>query len=124
MQPVQTHQFIEALQQMQQHVHSISQAKGWWDNDRNNGEAIALMHSELSEGLEALRKSPTAPSDHIPEFYGIEEEMADVIIRILDLAHARGWRGAEAVVAKSAVNAAGPHRHGGKKFSVYCDTYT
>jgi hypothetical protein len=34
----------------------IAIEKGWWEGERNEGELIALMHSELSEGLEAIRK--------------------------------------------------------------------
>ncbi len=73
------------------------------------------MHSELSEALEALRHG-NGPSDHIPEFSGVEEELADVIIRICDVAQERGWRVAEAIIAKMAFNATRPHRHGNKKF--------
>ena len=106
--------FIEAFNAIANDVHDTANEKGWWDEDRNNGEIIALMHSELSEGLEALRKDLS--SDHIPDFKGIEEELADVIIRILDMAPARGWLIAEALIAKIEYNKTRPHKHGGKKF--------
>ena len=64
-------------------VNDNARAHGWWDAERNNGEMIALMHSELSEALEAERHG-NPPSDHIPKFSGMEEEFADVIIRIMD----------------------------------------
>lgn len=73
-------------------AHAISKDKGFWDEDRNYGEAIALMHSELSESIECLRDC------HDPEFVYDEEdsngelkpngffiELADCIIRILDV---------------------------------------
>jgi NTP pyrophosphatase (non-canonical NTP hydrolase) len=95
-------------------VHQMARDKGLWDQERNQGEMIALMHSELSEGLEALRKNLV--SDHIPDFTGIEEELADVIIRIMDFGHAFNLQIAQAVIAKIKFNATRPHRHGGKKF--------
>ncbi len=76
---------------------------------------IALMHSELSEGLEGLRHG-NPPSDHIPEFSSIEEELADCIIRIMDVSQERGWKVAEAIEAKRKFNNTRTHRHGGKKF--------
>lgn len=82
---------------------------------RNDGEILALMHSELSEALESLRAG-CPPDDKIPEFKGVEAELADVIIRIMDISAARGWRVGEAVAAKIQYNETWPHRHGGKKF--------
>jgi NTP pyrophosphatase (non-canonical NTP hydrolase) len=96
-------------------IHNTAQSKGWWENDRNDGELIALMHAELSEGLEGLRHG-NPPSEHIPEFTAIEEELADVIIRALDMSHARDYRIGEAIAAKMEFNRNRPHKHGGKKF--------
>jgi DNA-binding CsgD family transcriptional regulator/NTP pyrophosphatase (non-canonical NTP hydrolase) len=96
-------------------VHATARAKGWWEGERNDGEMIALMHSELSEALEALRHG-NPPDSHIPEFKGTEAELADVVIRIMDYGAARGLRIGEAVEAKMAFNANRPHKHGGKAF--------
>lgn len=98
----------------QRRIHNTAKAKGWWDEPGNDGEKLALMHSELSEGLEALRKD--LQSDHIPDFKGIEEELADTIIRILDYAGARGLRIADAMLAKADYNDTRGYKHGGKKF--------
>ena len=105
--------FVKAFNEMMNVVHQMAVDKGWWDECRNDGEAIALIHSELSEGLEALRAG--ARSDKIAGFDGIEEELADVIIRIMDIAAGRDWRVAEALVWKVDYNSSRERRHG-KRF--------
>lgn len=83
--------------------------QGFWESE-NVGEKIALMHSELSEALEADRKD--LPSDHIEGFTGVEEELADVMIRVLDFAGHFDLRLAEALNAKIQFNLSRPFKHG------------
>lgn len=71
---------------------------------------IALIHSELGEMTEGVRK-PHA-DEHCPEFTSEEVELADAVIRILDYAGAFDLRLAEAVLAKMEFNASRPYKHG------------
>ena len=43
------------LDELAKEIHQNAVDKGFWYEDRNEGECIALMHSELSEALEAVR---------------------------------------------------------------------
>lgn len=98
-----------SLEKHAQLISNWNARQGFWDSD-NTGEKIALMHSELSEALEADRKN--LPSDHIPEFSGVEEELADCMIRILDFAGHHDLRLAEAFTAKLQYNLSRPYKHG------------
>lgn len=105
------HDFIRAYGMMEAYVHGIAVSKGFWDAPRDDGTCIALMHSELSELLEALRHG-NPDDEHVPQFSSAEVELADAVIRIMDFANARGYKVAQAIVAKSWFNESRPHKHG------------
>ncbi len=61
-------------------LHETAIEKGFWDGEYSNdkiGNKLALVHSEVTEVLEAIRKSKGSQE--------VVEEMADVIIRLLDV---------------------------------------
>ena len=107
--------FVEAFNEVAHEVHRNAVEHGWWEKERNDGEMIALMHSELSEALEFMRDG-NPRSDHIPTHSGVSEEFADVIIRIMDTAHKRNYSVAGAILAKMVYNEGRPRKHGHKAF--------
>lgn len=100
---------------------------GWYDGvDVDDkyfiGTRYALMHSEISEGFEYARKG-SGKSDHIPEFTGEEEELADLLIRVFDYAGSRDLAIVDAFFAKLEYNLnradhkrENREKEGGKKF--------
>lgn len=107
--------FIDEFAGMQRLVHDNAKAHGWHDKAIEEGTALALIHSEVSEALDGARHG-NPPSEHISQFSAVEEELADVVIRCMDWAQARGYRLAEAIAAKHEFNKDRPFRHGGKHF--------
>lgn len=97
------------LEKAQALAHRTATDAGWYRDPatgeqvtRNFGEVVALMHSELSEALEADRKG--LMDDKLPNREGREVEFADCIIRILDTAAALGLDIAGAVIEKNRYN--------------------
>lgn len=94
---------IEALRSVQAKCFEQSAAMGWHKKPREAGTMIALIHSEISEALEAVRKDLN--DDHLPHRRGDEVEMADAVIRIFDYAGKYGLDVAGALAEKHSYNA-------------------
>lgn len=85
---------FDGLRAAQKLAHDTATGAGWYVDpktgspiERNFGEVVALMHTELSEAVEAHRKNKRR-DDKLPHRHGIEVEFSDGIIRILDTAAA------------------------------------
>jgi NTP pyrophosphatase (non-canonical NTP hydrolase) len=68
---------LDALSAM---LHEVAIEKGFWDGEYTNdkiGNKLALVHSEVTEILEAIRKRQGSEK--------VVEEIADTIIRLLDV---------------------------------------
>lgn len=82
-------------------------SKGWHDEPREMGTLLALIHSEVSEALEADRKG---------YFNNFTEELADICIRVFDLCGSRGIDLESAIREKMEYNKSRPYKHGGKAY--------
>ena len=96
--------------------HAIAVTKGWWEEDRNVGELLALIHSEVSEALEEWRIDEGLAVIRMEgdKPVGFAIELADTLIRICDLAESAGIDLNAALQIKMAYNSTRPWRHGGK----------
>lgn len=132
-----------ALEDAAAEVREVNQANGWFDSDRRPAEGLALIHSEVSEWLEALRdggtEDMTFPGDrcpncgereaphhvegglealgvapHLPKPQGAGSEAADVLIRLLDECVRQGIDLPAEYRRKIAYNRTRTYRHGGR----------
>lgn len=117
--------FIDQWTRVSEAVGDNSHAHGFHDTRHTHSKdpavamlshstALILIVGEIAEAHEALRHD-NPPSDKIPEFSNWEEELADAVIRIMDLGFTTGARVGEAIVAKMDYNEGRPMLHGGKK---------
>lgn len=132
------------LNELAYQIYKANKAKGFWpDNprERNFGEICALIHSEVSESMEAHRSGAEWPGshdidicmdakdadaagkvlDHIADFKSefesriknsVPDELADTIIRVLDYCGAMNIDIESHINLKLAYNKMRPHKHG------------
>ena len=85
--------------------------KGFWEKD-DVPTKLALIHAEVSEALEACRLPTPAQDKHLSAYSNFAVELADVVIRVFDLAGRFGIPLGEIIYAKVEFNRSREPKHG------------
>lgn len=111
-------------------VYQANKAKGFWEGKRNKGELLMLVTSELAEALEADRKGRYAVTGLLNSLLKVEDnerfkadferlvkdtfedEVADAVIRLLDMSGGLGIDIAKHVELKLRYNSLRAPKHG------------
>ena len=125
------------INKLAQEIHKNNKIKGFYDEPKNIGEMLALIHSEVSEALEADREdkytaiggisdpqimevlnevpeSKWRPHFEVNVKNTFEDELADIVIRVMDLAAFKSIDLEAHIKAKMRYNSLRPHKHGKK----------
>lgn len=104
---------LDSITSLAQSIYTENTNKGFWEGGpekANIPEKIALMHSELSEALEAYRANSN--DDKLTEYKGLDVELADTVIRIFDFCGAYNIPIGKLIGLKLDYNKSRPYKHG------------
>ncbi len=105
--------FSDALNMKCREVHKANVEKGFWATEETNfAQAAMLIVTEISEAVEADRKDMM--DQHLTQRRGTEVELADAMIRIMDLSGRLNLDLGGAIEEKLKYNANRPFKHGKK----------
>ena len=93
----------QSLNELAKMCHTIAVEKGFWEKERNIGEALMLIVTELAEAMEAHRHQDKE---------NFKEELADTFIRLLDLCGGLNIDIENEITRKSEKNKSRPYKHG------------
>jgi NTP pyrophosphatase (non-canonical NTP hydrolase) len=128
-------ELCNGLNQLSEQVHQNNVEKGFWEGQKNVGELLMLVVSELGEAIEAHRKGNIASFNMLKDMQKegytwedsnlsfkssfeeeikdtFQDEIADAIIRLLDLSAGLGIDIGWHIDQKLNYNKTRPHKHG------------
>lgn len=105
------------IKEIVERAYNNSKKHGFWENERNFGEIIALIHSEASEAFEEYRNGKPLNENYYEDnkkLCGVPSELADIIIRICDFCGANNIDIETAILDKMSYNETRPYKHNKK----------
>lgn len=124
---------IIMINELAKEIHQNNIDKGFYEKEKNIGEMLCLIHSEVSEALEADRKDNYRDKNVVEYVEGMlktgyefteayddfikgsfEEEMSDIVIRVMDMCAFKGIDLEAHIKAKMRYNSLRPYKHGKK----------
>jgi NTP pyrophosphatase (non-canonical NTP hydrolase) len=122
---------LNMINKLAREIQQNNVRKGFYEEEKNIGEMLALIHSEVSEALEADRKDHYFQGDiqsilnekedeTFKEAFNkqvkssFEDELADIMIRVMDLAAYKGVDLESHILVKMRYNALREYKHGKK----------